>query len=299
MSPRRSPLRSATLLALPLLLVGGALGAGCDVLTVLAFTKQFGCPCATGFVCLTDDNGQEYCGVAEALQEGDDCNDDVECGENLVCRDKYDETCPGTDIDLVCTTGEQEGKKCRRNCNPGNTPFGQCEPGEFCFSDIEGVAASGGFCQEGTCKADTECGLGNLCLFRNLNPDSDQEKGGGLCYRGCEPFNCSPGVSCDGCPPEDLDGDDLDDQMACIPLETSLAGELNRVVCAPAGPVAARGLCSINEACQPGSFCDIDPQNGNGICRPYCRRSGGAPACNAGELCTGVVDSTRDIGFCI
>jgi hypothetical protein len=285
----------ALLLAL-LGIIAASISACGGAFFAVSLLKAHPCPCADGYACV-----DEVCVPADALQLDQACTEDAQCDADLICRDKFGPTCNPFDLNANCTAGAQnqgpQGEQCRQVCNPAQPWLEQCRPGEACYPDVDGNTGAG-YCQAGACAGDTECGLNALCMGRNINPDTAGENGSGQCFRGCDPFNCEGG-DCSDCPPEDVDGDGLDDLLACTPIPEW--GEfLNRTVCLPAGAVPAGGVCSTTDVCRPGSFCDFQDiaTTGTGLCRQYCRTAGGQPACNAPEQCTGVVDQFSGIGFC-
>lgn len=290
MKMRRAPLAAFVVVTASL-----GLSACGSALFVASLTKQHACPCDADYVCIN-----EVCELAAAKQVGDPCDADEECGEGLVCRDKYGADCQDFELDYVCTTAPDEHEKqCRTACDPVQSWVEQCSPGEVCFDDPQNASNEGGYCQVGTCSGDTDCGLNAICVGRTFNPDPSGENGSGQCYRTCDPFNCAVGVACDGCTPDDITGDDLDEALSCVPFFNDSPPNKARTACAVAGPVAAQAVCSFTEVCQPGSFCLItDAVSGTGLCRTYCRLGGGAPACNAGQICTGIVNDDVDLGFC-
>ena len=256
--------------------------------------------CLVGYTCIdTDPNDDDpgTCVPAQALTENEPCQADEECEEGLLCRDHfYNETgrCDANDYDSVCDKATQlglsDGFRCRRECNPSGDSS-QCPDGQRCYDDE--LDRGDGYCQVGVCATDAECGNTQFCVERGLNPDPDGEDGSGLCWKRCDPLACSP-QGCNGCPNEDINGDQIDDILGCEPYE-----EFRRMVCIAAGDVPYGSPCdNVTQFCQPGSFCASDGTAN--YCAKFCDVNGSQPACEeAGQTCN-ALDPTNlpGVGIC-
>jgi hypothetical protein len=265
---------------------------GCNIFFWVALTSPLPCPCDNGYAC----NSENRCVPAEGTDEEQPCDVDDECADGLVCRDRYRAgACEGYEYDLVCSVGRNldqvSGTRCRRECNPLLGAVDQCDPGYVCFPDEEGAAVGGGYCQPGTCATDGQCGANGLCVGRAANPDPNDEYGGGLCYRICDPLTCDA-TGCASCPADDLDDDDFEEVLGCEPMEV-----IDRLACIQSGDVPVGGVCGGADLCEPGSFCALGASStSQGVCFEYCRRAGGNPACNAPLVCTGIINDV--VGYC-
>lgn len=259
--------------------------SGCSVLTFLNYDPE-GLPCTAegdclaGYTCV--DN---VCRNAAAKQVGDACVEDDEC-ESGVCADAYDNDC-GDDIN--CELGrdrDSSGLKCRAACNPDEAASESCNTSEYCFIDGEGAVA--GYCQEGTCGVDGNCGENriplqngfdiqqNVCLGISNNGDNP-----GLCVLGCNPLLCDANGGCAGCPLG---------QASCLAASSTF----DRYACFSTGFVPHNGACDANNPCAPGSFCLAGGGGGN-YCARFCLVGGGAPACVAPQTCNVL---SGNVGYC-
>ena len=236
--------------------------------------------CLSGYTCV-----DEVCRYAAAKQVGDDCSTDEEC-ESGVCADAYDQDC-GDDINCELGAGrESSGLKCRAQCNPSEPASDSCATSEFCFVDGDGAVA--GYCQEGTCGVDGNCGENriplqngfdiqqNVCMGISNNGDLP-----GLCVLGCNPLLCDANAGCAGCPLQEASCEAVD-------INTN-----DRFACFSTGFVPHNGACDVNNPCAPGSFCL--PSGGAAYCARYCLVGGGAPACVAPQTCNVL---NGNVGFC-
>lgn len=243
-------------------------------------------PCLLGYTCVQDDaSGERLCRKAAIGDEGQFCQGDLECKEEMVCRDFFEGECDANSTDVNCVLGLKQGKVCHRVCDP-NLPAeqAQCADGQRCFlSNVPNDSISG-WCQQGTCELNSQCGtnaansIPNFCAFA-FNPPGPS----GLCAYGCDPLRCNPNTGCDGCPAT---------LGSCEPY-----GPLNDRIfgCVPPGDGTYGSPCdNINEFCRPGSVC-LMSGNGGGYCAQFCNPQGGAPACSAGYRCNAI---DAQIGFC-
>ena len=245
--------------------------------------------CLDGYTCV--DN---ICVNAGAKKAGDLCAKTAECESGLYCGSQYRQCVEGDpaadngandDVNCALTVDEDEDMRCRLICDPAETA--PCPQGQRCWlppPDTEGVT---GFCQQGTCAADSECasqdalcsgaiGLGKL----------------GTCSENCDPLECTA-QTCSGC--EGLDGVPDAPYTCAPPIFESVT---LRTVCTDAGGIPPYGACgSINgDLCSPGTFCIESTTGGSPFCSPWCRFPSGAPACpNQSDVCTLVGGS---VGFC-
>lgn len=249
--------------------------------------------CEAGFACVDG-----VCLREAAKKKDDPCLDDRECENGLVCRDVYDADRCGEDVN--CRLGRQvdpaDGLRCRDVCEPDQPDDDQCAPGERCFIDVDQVVS--GFCQSGTCSADSECGTNvenfgaqNLCLDR-LNPPGLS----GTCAISCDPLACNEDGTCLSCPDVDANEDGTPENQGCEPLEGQ-PDDL-RLGCIEAGAARAGEVCdNAATACRAGLFCLFDqPGEPTGVCSRWCRVSGGQPACDAVQPVCNPLGG--DIGFC-
>lgn len=291
-----------TRLALPFAVLLAAASSACFTSWFLLNSDEAGLPCAepdpadptkpvclAGYACIDG-----VCLREAAKQKDEECTDDRECETGLVCRDVWDDDTCGADPN--CALGRQRdpapGLRCRTACDPDQRDDEQCSPGERCFIDVELVVR--GFCQSGTCEADSDCGnnvsLPNMCVDRQNPPGLS-----GTCITGCDPLTCDEDGSCQTCPALDLDGDGTPDNQGCEPLEGG--PEALRLGCIEAGTQGAGEECdNAATACRAGMFCLFDPGETVGFCSRWCRVGGGQPACDA--LQPNCNPLGGDIGFC-
>jgi hypothetical protein len=249
--------------------------------------------CLEGYTCIDG-----LCLRAAALGEGERCQGDEECQEDLICTNAYDEEECGNF--LACEVGRElvadaDAKRCHRTCNPTQPVAEQCAVGERCHPDLSGRAD--GWCQSGTCTTPTECGTNattgvqNVCRDGNINTGGDP--GAGLCVEGCDPLQCNPEAGCVGCRQSTAPDGSLN-IMGCEPYVTPATTN-----CIEAGTVAHDGVCDNNTTfCSAGSFCSSDlTGEATGYCAKWCRPGGGAPACNAAHPTCSPIAGT-DFGFC-
>jgi hypothetical protein len=277
------------------------LGNGCTLLFGLSFDPA-GLPCRTptaedsrscldGYTCV--DN---TCVAASAKNAGQDCANDDECEDGLVCRDHYyfsDKegiyNCDDYESSLNCSLGQNLfslGAKCRVICNPSTSNHGDCPKGQRCFSDLDPEIS--GYCQAGVCgRSIADCGGNRICQD-NTNDDTAESTGGsGLCFQECDPLDCpinNTATSCGDCPTDDdLNGDEIPEVMGCEPHDTQRAP----FVCIQSGLQTTGQSCNYsNDFCAPGNYCLVDnSSNNSGRCRQYCDPAGGAPACSGGATC--------------
>ncbi|MFZ9886501.1 MAG: hypothetical protein ACO3JL_03270 [Myxococcota bacterium] len=239
--------------------------------------------CLAGYTCV---DGR--CLRAAVGGVGDQCQEDGECTDGLVCTNAYDEGSCGADINCSLGRSDPDGAtlRCRRVCNPNDDPRDTCAPGERCFPDEKGQ----GWCQQGTCTGGSDCGrndlndLQNVCVGASINPT-----GSGLCTYGCDPLGCNPLSGCPDCPQANAAGQAA--VFGCEPYE----GVLYNVGCIEAGSVPHGGPCDVSNAfCQAGAFCLFDGGQ-TGRCARFCRVGGGNPECDAGQACNPI---TNQFGYC-
>ena len=297
-----------------LLVVLASICGGCTVLFGISFDPS-GLPCRTpdgtdnreclsGYTCVDG-----TCVRAAAKGPGDDCANDEECEDGLVCRDQYyssDEdgifNCDDYLDSSNCGLGQTlhgEGAKCRQKCEPGNDTA--CPDGQRCFSDLD--AEVSGFCQAGVCGASiSDCGQNQICLD-NTNDDATASSGGsGLCFAQCDPLQCNrnnTNVSCDSCPTnDDMNGDGIPEVFGCEPYNAEEAP----FICVVAGERTTGQTCDyVSQFCSPGHFCQLDQGSLEGACRQYCNADTGSPACDGLATCNRMQDRNGqllEVGYC-
>jgi hypothetical protein len=238
--------------------------------------------CREGYFCLE--------GICSKVAEGEigaACAEDAQCKDGLTCQDIFnEENCPAGAESINCQRAaalDLSGKRCRKICDPNTVPP-DCQLGQRCYA-AAGDENITGWCQDGTCGLDSDCGVNNtaggipnICVFISNKESS------GLCNFGCDPLQCNPQGGCVGCPTG---------EGGCEPIEG-----LERLGCIQPGNVPHSGACDNNGLyCQAGSWCNIPPGSAQGYCARYCNFPSGAPACNAPETCNQMIPGTT-IGFC-
>lgn len=261
--------------------------------------------CLAGYTCVDG-----TCVRAAAKGPGEDCSQDSECEDGLVCRDQYFQSdqegvfnCDDYLDSSNCSLGRNlhgQGAKCRQTCEPG-TGHSECADGQRCFSDLDDEIS--GFCQGGVCGASVfDCGQNQLCLD-NTNDDATAAEGGsGLCYSECDPLQCNrnnTNISCDICPTnDDLNGDGIPEVFGCEPFNAIEAP----FICLVAGNQTTGETCDyVSQFCSPGNFCQLNQGQAQGICRQYCNADTGSPACDGAATCNRMQDrngQALSVGYC-
>lgn len=238
--------------------------------------------CLVGYTCVRDtQNPDGLCRKAEIGEEGQTCQADEECVAGLVCRDFYEDSCSPGSTDVNCVLGVRENnRKCRRSCGADDVT---CPNGQRCMVAGQGDIVTG-WCQEGTCELNSQCGVNAANGANNICFDPSNPPGpSGLCAYGCNPLRCNSNTGCEACPAG---------QEGCEPIGDVVAGSFS---CVPPGQVAYGGFCdNLNLFCAAGSFCQLSA-SGTGRCTQYCNAQGGAPACDGGLRCNPI---NAAIGYC-
>lgn len=200
----------------------------------------------------------------------DDCLPDETCAEpDALCQSLPTLMDP---LGVNCAQIPDEPRVCWPRCDPF-TRTG-CSSGQRCYVSEAGL----GFCFEGVCSSDVDCGSSEFCV------DAVNGDGSGLCALSCDPLACDA----TGCAPCD-ELSTLPSSNCTILTDSSLE---SRAGCFLAGAGAEGSSCTVPSDCARGLLC-VDSE-----CRPFCDASGGAGGCDTGACQPLGLQGSPNVGYC-